>query len=177
MRPRLFIVAICLTALPQLVTADSHFELWKVYAGLTNLDQLPIRGSRKAAAFAATVIRRAARANAKSGAELPDETPIECKKGVEFGVGYYVQPQHTSFVVFDMTWEYPHLKDSRGADHHMESVVQRKETSEAWDLKLHVWSLKEADLVGGDIVVMLHEDERLLLRHIFQLRDCDPLTP
>jgi hypothetical protein len=177
MRPRLFIVAICLTALPQLVTADSHFELWKVYAGLTNLDQFRRRGSPNAAAFAATDIRRAARANAKSGAELPDETPIECKKGVEFGVGYYVQPQHTSFVSFDMTWEYPHLKTSRDADRDTESVVQRKDTSEAWGLKLHVWSLKEADLVDGDIVVMLHDDERLLLRHAFQLRDCDPLTP
>ncbi len=175
MRPRLFIVAICLTALPQLVTADSHFELWKVYAGLTNLDQFQRRGSPSAASFAATDIRRVARVNAKSDTELPDETIIECKKGVEFGVGYYIQPQHTSFVVFDMTWEYPHLEGSRGADHHMESVVQRKEASESWDLKLHVWSLKEADLVDGDIVVMLHDDERLLLRHIFQIRDCDPL--
>ncbi len=57
----------------------------------------------------------------------------------------------------------------------MESVVHRKDTSESWDLKLHVWSLKEADLVDGDIVVLLHEDERLLLRHAFQIRDCDPL--
>jgi hypothetical protein len=59
----------------------------------------------------------------------------------------------------------------------MESVVQRKETRESWDLKLHVWSLKEADPVDGDIVVLLHDDERPLLRHFFQIRDCDPLEP
>ena len=175
MNIRLFLATVCLAALPQLVTADSHFELWKVYAGLTNLDQFRRRGSPNAAAFAATDIRRAARANARSVSELPDETQIECKKGVEFGVGYYVQPQHTNFVVFDMTWECPHLKDSRGADYHMESVVHRKDTSESWDLKLHVWSLKEADLVDGDILVMLHNDELLFLRHVFQIRDCDPL--
>ncbi len=84
---RLFLATGCLAALPQLVTADSHFELWKVYAGLTNLDQFHRRGSPNAAGFAATDIRRVARANAKSDTELPDETPIECKKGVEFGVG------------------------------------------------------------------------------------------
>ena len=175
MKIPLFLATVCLAALPQFVNADSHFELWKVYAGLTNLDQFQRRGSPDAAAYAATDIRRAARANAKSGTELPDVTLIECKKGLEFGVGYFVQPQHTNFVTFDLTWEYLHLKDSRGTDHHTESVVQRKQTSEFWDLKLHVWSLKEADLVDGDIAVLLHDDERLFLRHVFQIRDCDPL--
>jgi hypothetical protein len=158
---------------PLLAGADSHFQLWKVYVGMTNLYDFYRPGSPLATTMEAKDIRVKARSNIDDGVVLPDKTPIASESGVQFGVGYYVRPQHTNFVSFDLTWLYPHLKQYKGADHHTEPVVHRKTPSDQWPLKLHVWDLTSEDLIDGDLVLSLHNEEHLFLRHIFEIRGCN----
>ncbi len=153
--------------------AKSHFQLWKVYAGKTDFDYYR-RPGEPLVREGSEVGRQASR-NAYNNVVLKNTTNLVCERGMQFGVGFYIKPQHSNFVSFDRVWYYPHLEGIRGSDRETKSVVHRKSPRERYGLRFLVLRLKDEDLIDGSITLLLQNDEHVFLRHTFEIRGCDLL--
>jgi len=142
--------------------ADSQFELYKAYAG--------IRDSTSLSFF---TVEAKAHNNERQGLTVPDTTVVECKKSTWIGVAFYIRPERTNYVSFEQTWYHPHLQLKDAAREHTYSIMYRRAPGQKLELQWLGWELRNKELIDGDIVLVLHKDKRVLLRHEFQIRGCD----
>jgi len=157
MRKLLLLAIFLISAYFPPASANSHFQLLKVYAGSFSQD---------------IKLRRLARKNVRNGVIVPDFTIIECTKRVWFGVAFYISPHQANTVSFQRTWYYPHYRDSTGANHHTHSTIYRKTVMQTHGLKKLGWHLDRDEMVDGDITLLLHNDNYVFLRHVFRIRGC-----
>lgn len=104
-----FVLLLTMFSLP--APADSHFQLWKVWAGA--------QVSRRA-------MQQSARSSVRKGIVVADISEIECKKKFKIDIAFYVIPQQIRYVSYDYTWSHPgNFHEDGGTDHTYSKVIRR----------------------------------------------------
>ena len=161
MKRLLFLGIFVFFAISNPASAELRFGLLKAYAGFEPVNYL--------------IVEREARYIVRNGVVVPDESVIECDKKARIFVGFYIIPSRIKYVSFEETWYYPHLLNEDGTHEDTHSKVYRRAMGTKTKLRLHwvSWFLKKNYLIDGDIMLELHKDKNVLLRHTFQIRGCD----
>lgn len=141
------------------VTDDSGPLFVKVYAG---------KGFRKLRDFDRAVSR-----NLKKRAEIPDATQIDCEPGERYGLGVIVSVPGKQFVAFETTAIWRDLDDYDAPRRsHREHALNKKE----FGTRRFFFKMRDGDR-DHDMTFVIHDGNRVFLRHRFLIRGCPQTEP
>ena len=155
--------------------ADEQFRLWKAYAGEFSHTRASFQDrASEPVTHLPLPIRREIERNRRNNAVVPDVSVINCDRNTYFGIAYYVFFVGGSPANYDLTWYFPHLEKEKG-----KASLSGKITARMYNQKVRgqlyeaLWDLEKEELKDGDFVLILHRGDKVLLRHVFQIRGCE----